>query len=84
MCRGTVQGFHEACCEFHAMLYEIECTDRAALASKLVHPILKRGHSNACEASHSVLIRFRSKQIPLQRLHSHLSTNLGLLQANLT
>ena len=71
-------------CEFHAMLYEIECTDRAALASKLVHPILKRGHSNACEASHSVLIRFRSKQIPLQRLHYHLSTNLGLLQANLT
>ena len=26
-------------CEFHALLYEIECTERAAQASKLVHPI---------------------------------------------
>ena len=50
-------------CEFHALLYEIECTERAAQASKLVHPILKRGHSNAVEASHNVLIRFRSKDI---------------------
>ena len=67
-------------CEFHALLYEIECMERAKLASKLVHPILKRGHSNAVEASHNVLIRFRS----LERLHYHVSTNLGLLQANLT
>ena len=71
-------------CEFHALLYEIECTERAAQASKLVHPILKRGHSNAVEASHNVLIRFRSKDIYLERLHYQLSTNLGLLQANLT
>jgi hypothetical protein len=71
-------------CEFHALLYEIECTERAAQASKLVHPILKRGHSNAVEASHNVLIRFRSKDISLERLHYQLSTNLGLLQANMT
>ena len=71
-------------CESHAMLYEIECSERAAQASKLVHPILKRGHTNAVESSHNVLIRFRSKDIPLQRLHYHVSTNLGLLQANLT
>ena len=71
-------------CEFHALLYEIECTERATQASKLVHPILKRGHSNAVEASHNVLIRFRSKDIYLERLHYQLSTNLGLLQANLT
>jgi hypothetical protein len=71
-------------CEFHALLYEIECTERAAQASKLVHPILKRGHSNAVEASHNVFIRFRSKDIYLERLHYQLSTNLGLLQANLT
>ena len=51
---------------------------------KLVHPILKRGHSNAVEASHNVLIRFRSKDVFLERLHYQLSTNLGLLQANLT
>lgn len=71
-------------CEFHALLYEIECTERAAQATKLVHPILKRGHSNAVEASHNVLIRFRSKDIFLERLHYQLSTNLGLLQSNLT
>ena len=71
-------------CDFHALLYEIECTERAAQASKLVHPILKCGHSNAVEASHNVFIRFRSKDIYLERLHYQLSTNLGLLQANLT
>ena len=71
-------------CDFHALLYEIECTERAAQASKLVHPILKRVHSNAVEASHNVFIRFRSKDIYLERLHYQLSTNLRLLQANLT
>lgn len=71
-------------CELHALLYEIECSERAAQASKLVHPILKRGHSNALEASHNVLIRFRSKDLYLERLHYELSTNLGLLQANLS
>ena len=70
--------------EFHALLYEIECTERAAQASKLVHPILKRGHSNAVEACHNVLIRFRSKDIYLERLHYHVSTNIGLLQDNMT
>ena len=42
-----------------------ECMERAKLASQLVHPILKRGHSNAVEASHNALIRFLSLvQIP--------------------
>ena len=67
-------------CEFHALLYEIECNERAAQASKLVHPILKRDHSNAVEASHNVLIRFRSKDI----YFTTTSTTIGLLQANLT
>ena len=49
-----------------------------------MHPILKRGHSNAVEVSHTILIRLRSKDIFLERLHYHLSTNLGLLQVNLT
>ena len=31
-----------------------------------------------------MLIRFRSKNISLERLHYHVSTNLGLPQANLT
>ena len=40
--------------EFHALVYEIECKERVAQAGQLVHPILKRGHSNAVEASHNV------------------------------
>ena len=30
------------------------------------------------------MLRFRSKDVPLERLHYQLSTNLGLLQSNLT
>ena len=71
-------------CRFHTLLYEIECHERANQAKELIHPVLKRGHSNALEASHNVFIRFRSKDVLLQRLHYHLSTNLALLQANLT
>ena len=71
-------------CKFHALLYEIECHARAKQVKELIHPVLKRGHSNALEASHNVFIRFRSKDISLERLHYHVSTNLALLQANLT
>ena len=71
-------------CAFHALAYEIECNERAAQVQKLVHPILKHGHTNAVEASHNVLIRFRSKDISLEKLHYELSTILGLLQSNLT
>ena len=71
-------------CKFHALLYEIECHERVSQVKELIHPVLKRGHSNAVEASHNVFIRFRSKDIALERLHYNLSTNLALLQANLT
>ena len=50
-------------CKFHALLYEIECHARAKQVKELIHPVLKRGHSNAVEASHNVFIRFRSKDI---------------------
>ena len=53
-------------------------------AGEFIHPVLKRGHSNAVVASHNVFIRFRSKDIYLRRLHYHVSTNLAFLQANLT
>ena len=36
------------------------------------------------ESSHNVFIRFRPKHIYLERLHYHVSTNLGLLQANMS
>ena len=54
------------------------------MSQVMVHPILKRGHSNWLEASHNVLIRFRPKHINLERLHYETSTNLGLLQSNMT
>ena len=57
------------------------CQGRAKFQKQvreLIHPVLKRGHSNAVE---NVFIRFRSKDI--SRLHYHVSTNLALLQANL-
>ena len=71
-------------CELHALGFEIECHRRADQAEDLIHPVLGRGHSNLPEASHSVLIRFRSKDIYLARLHYMMSTNLGLLQSNAT
>ena len=77
-CTGKPSTKNKLTCPFHALAYEIECHKR------LVHPILKRGHSNTLEASHNVFIRFRSKDVSLQRLHYQLSTNLALLQANLT
>ena len=71
-------------CPFHALAFEIECDNRASQATELIHPELGRGHSNLPEASHNVLIRFRSKNLNLQRLHYIVSTNLGLLQSNMT
>ena len=62
-------------CPFHSLAYEIECHERAAQAKKLLHPVLKRGHSKLC-----YIIRFRSKDVALDRLHYELSTNLGLPQ----
>ena len=56
----------------------IELHERALQAKQQVHPVLKSGHSNAVEASHNVLIRFRFKAIVLQMTHYHVSTNLGL------
>ena len=44
----------------------------------------KGGHSNWLEASHKVFIRFTPKHIFLKRLHYVLSTELALLQSNMT
>ena len=63
---------------------ETRCLSTAVCWSFRKSCAFKRGHPNAVETSHSVLIRFRSKDISLDRLHYHVSTNLGLLQANLT
>ena len=71
-------------CPFHSLAYEIVCFSRANQAADIIHTELGRGHSNYPEASHNVLIRFRSKDKYLQNIHYMVSTNLGLLQANMT
>ena len=72
-------------CPLHALAYEIECNTRAARSHNVIHPELGKGHSsNLCEGSHNVLIRFRSKDLHLHRLHYVTSTNLGLCQSNMT
>ena len=84
-CEG--KEYHTRCaltCPFHSLAYEIECHERAEISKQLVHPILKRGHSKWLEASHSVFIRFRPKHINLERLHYVVSTELALLQSNMT
>ena len=54
------------------------------MSKKLIHPVFKKGHSNWLEASHTVFIRFRPKHINLERLHYVVSTELALLQSNMT
>ena len=71
-------------CELHALAYEIECNHRADQANEVIDPELGRGHSNLCEATFSVLTQFRPKDTNLHRLHYQASTNLGLIQSNMT
>ena len=81
-CEG--KDYHTRCllsCPIHSLAYEVECHERAQMFEQLIHPTLKRGHSNWLEASHSVFIRFRPKHINLERLHYVVSTELALLQS---
>ena len=71
-------------CPFHSLAFEIECDSRASQAEQIIYPELGRGHLNYPEASHNVLIRFRSKDKNLQCVDYIVSTNLGLLQANMS
>ena len=71
-------------CPLHSLAFEIECERRASQAADVIHPELGRGSTNIAEASHNVLTKFRSKDQSLQRLHYTTSTNIGLLQANMT
>ena len=84
MCQG--EDYHTKSplsCPFHKLAYQIECNNRASQASQIIHMELGRGHSNYPEASHNVLMRFRSKDKYL-RVHYVVSTNMGLLQSNMT
>ena len=80
----TITLKHSLTCPFHALVYEIECCSLADQASHIIHAELGRGHSNYPEASHDVLVRFRSNDKYLQNIHYQVSTNLGLLHTNMT
>ena len=71
-------------CPMHSLAYGIECHQRASKSEQVIHPILKRGHSNWLEASHNVFIRFQPKHIYLERLNYTLSTELALLQSKMS
>ena len=62
----------------------MECSNRGGQASHIIHHELGWGHSNYPEASHNVLKKFRSKDKYLQSIHYSVSTNFGLLQANMS
>ena len=82
-CQGKpYQSRSKLTCPLHILAYQIEVDNRASLANSIIHETLGKGHSNIPESAHNVLIRFRSKDLHLHRLHYMLSTNLGLLQAN--
>uniref|UniRef100_A0A1X7UET6 Uncharacterized protein n=1 Tax=Amphimedon queenslandica TaxID=400682 RepID=A0A1X7UET6_AMPQE len=55
-------------CPFHTLAYKLEC----------------KVTTNPIEASHNVLVRYRSKNWNLARLHYHVSTNIGLIQGCMT
>ena len=71
-------------CEFHKLAYKIELHNRSKQADQVIAPELGRGHTNQLESANSALIKFRQKSWNIQRLHYHASTNLGLLESNLT
>ncbi|CAH1274779.1 Hypp9323 [Branchiostoma lanceolatum] len=71
-------------CPLHSLMYEIETATRAEKADRIIHPELGRGNSNLPEASHNVLLRLRSKDVFLSRLHYIVKTDMGLLQSCVT
>lgn len=71
-------------CPYHALAFEIECLERASMSETIIHPQLGKVHINYLESCHSILIAYCSKDIALKKMHYVLSTNLGLLQANVS
>ena len=71
-------------CDLHGLAYEIECAKRAKNAEKAIDPELGKGLSNLPELTFSILTKFLAKDTNLHQKHYQVSTNLGLLQANMT
>uniref|UniRef100_A0A1X7TVI9 Uncharacterized protein n=1 Tax=Amphimedon queenslandica TaxID=400682 RepID=A0A1X7TVI9_AMPQE len=60
--------------------YKLKCQEKAGLADVFIHPEIGKVTTNPVEASKNVLVRYRSKNWNLARLHYHVSTNIGLIQ----
>ena len=71
-------------CPYHNLAYFVELHNRSKLAEKVIDKELGRGHTNQLESANSALIRFRKKCWNIQRVHYITSSNLGLLESNLT
>ena len=71
-------------CPYHTLAYGIELNNRSKQAEKVIDKDLGRGHTNQLESANNALIRFRKKNWNIKRVHYHASTNLGLLESNLT
>lgn len=71
-------------CEFHALAYKIECNQRAKAADRVIDHELGKGHSNLPESMFSALTKFRAKDINLHGEQYQATTNLGLVQSNMT
>ena len=84
-CDGKLYTTHNILkCPFHAKAYERECERLAELAPEIIHPELGKGSTNVLEFSHSVLTGFRSKDWSIKKLHYVVTTNMGLLQTNMS
>lgn len=64
-CKGKPYTTTVLKCSYHHMAYRIECELRAVDAVSVIHPEMRRGQSNLCEAHFTVLPHFRAKE-PLQ------------------
>ncbi len=71
-------------CPLHHTMYCIDLNKRASMAHEIIHEGLGKGHANIPEAAHNVLTRFRTKDKAFTRMHYQLSTNLGLIHANMS
>jgi len=83
MCTG--KSYQSKCtikCTEHAALFEAECLKRAESSASVIHPVLKRAHSNKPEAINSVIAKMRKKGTNLERTHYETKTNIGILEAN--
>ena len=81
-CKGTpYKSGHILNCPIHSLAYKLEGREKADV---LIHPEIGKVTTNIVEASHNVLVRYRSKNWNIARLHYQVSTNLGLIQSCMT